>query len=1427
MRIPILLAALACIPAFASQGIFETPLLPENFDAAAFVEFHDGAERPAATTKGPALVIWTQKTSTDHTGLNYGDSRTPGVRHLRIGFKTRIAIGAVLVRGGGRLSVLKPDAQYPGALNNDTLWIPAERIKNGAITRAEVDNEEYAVWVLPPGTQTRALRFTHEPNPADPKYFGWLAGAYVLSERCANIAPHAIASANAHNDAAQKINNNSTDGTWGAWDNGKSGGSVEISKEHPGEFTLVWPGDVTLRGIGTIWTGFAEADVQIFKGAATTHPREAADADWETVASADKLQVGYPVALGPNWIDFGKNVTARALRLRATQVAKVSHPHLTNNTAGGKRIWLGELLALQPLGNASLETALPKQAEQTHPPIAIDFTLKEPGLVTLVIEDSQGVRVRNLISETPFPAGKNTAWWDGTNDLLRDNEAARHGAYHIPAVFVAPGEYRVRGLMHKPLELRYEFSVYSAGDPPWPTPDHKGGWLTNHTPPSSALFVPASRNPSGKPLIYLGSYVAEGGDGLAWVELDGTKVGGKGWIGGTWTGAPYLACDLGPNAAKDVICFVGSAWEGELRLTAFSEKAETKVLKPNFKLSGGKEGSVLGGIAVHNGMLVCSLPKQNHLLFIDAKAGELLETVEFPDCRGLAFESAGSLLAITNKHLVRIAVPDNVLTTRHFQLGRMQDLVKTGLDDPQQVALDSNGNIYVSDQGSSNQIKVYSSRNGSPIHAIGHAGPSKAGAYDAEHMNHPNGIAIDSNDQLWVAETDFQPKRVSVWTLDGKLVKAFYGPSEYGGGGKLDPRDKTRFYYHGMEFKLDWEHGTSRVAQILFRPGENDQKLPDGHYADGMPEEVIYRGDKRYFANCYNSNPTNGCALVTIFRDVNGIAVPCAALGRAHDWKMLQEDAFKALWPAGVDVKGDQWKNAVLFCWNDLNGDGHMQANEVTMLKKSSGGITVAPDLSLIVSRVDGVATRFAPTRFTDADVPIYDLSKGEALVDGVQPPVSSGGDQALLAENGWTILSVAPKPFAAQSLAGAFKGRAMWSYPSAWPGLHASHEAPAPEFPGELIGTTRLLGGMFTPTRGEVGPMWAINGNMGNMYLFTADGLFVSSLFKDVRQARNWSMPSAPRGMDVAALSLHDENFWPSITQTSDGNTYVMNGSTTSLVRVDGLDSIVRIPEQPLKISADDLSAARAYLVEREAQRQRGAGRGILNIAIRKDAPSIDGKIDDWAAAEWVDIDKTGVAANFNSNSKPHDVTSALAVSGEKLYACFRTGDASLLRNSGETPNAPFKTGGALDIMLAVNPQADAKRAKPAEGDLRLLVTQVKGKTLALIYRAVVPGTKEPIPFSSPWRTIHIDRVEDVSAQVQLAGSDGNFEFSIPLATIGLKVQDGATLRGDVGILRGDGAQTLQRVYWSNKATAITADVPSEAELTPQLWGPLKFVTR
>lgn len=1410
----------------------QTPIRLKDLDQQAFTAFVDGRERAADLPKdGPRHVCWTQESVIQWDGVQFGISRSQAVRYLRIGFNKPITVCALLVRSNATVSVLKSNAPYPGRIAQDTEWIPALRLQRDRITAEEQKKDEFSLWVLPPGTTTRAVRFTHTPKPTDANYAGSLGGVYVMADRYANIAPQAVAFASANGDSAPRVNDSSDNGLWQAWDNmskdqaQKGERPYPISPEHPEYITLVWPRAVTLKGLCAIWAGFEAVDVTSKGGSPDSDIRLAKESDWRPIKSYTHLQNWYPLQLGPNFLEFDKAVVTRAVRLKITRVTEEQHPHLVGNTGNGRRIWLGELLALEPLEAQQLSAAiLPKSSPPAlHPPIPVRFTLSAASRVTLVIENSKGVRVCNLLSDTPFPAGPNVAWWDGKDDLARDTEAPRHGIYSIPGAFVPPGEYRVRAIAHRPIDLRYEFSVYNGGDPAWETEDRTGGWLTNHTPPSSALFVPGTSTPDGRPRVYLGSYVAEGGHGLAWVDLDGKKIGGEGWVGGVWTGAPYLAYDASPQRDPDTICYAASAWEGELRLTAITKTGDKPVLK--YPLPGGKAASEIKGLAAFNGVLVCSLPKQKELLFVRARDGQILGTVPLEDPRGVTINPGGQLLALTRNQLVEylnmdIAHPDPTYSP--------EPLITTRLEDPQHVLWNANANnryIIVSDRGNSHQVKLFDmSDNLHSYRAIGKAGAPKAGPYDPEHMNNPNGITIDNENHLWVAETDFQPKRVSVWTLDGKLLKAFYGPAEYGGGGGLDPQDRSKYYYHGMEFHLDWQAGKDRIVNIFYRPGEQDLKLPDGFGTNGNPETPLYRNGQRYFTNCFNSNPTNGASIAVLWRMEKGLAIPCAALGRANDWSLLKEENFKPRWPRGVDLVGQGARSQALFAWCDRNGDGHAQPDEVQFINAVSGGVTVMPDLSFVVSRVDDKAMRYAPVRFTSQQVPLYDLASGEVLASGVQGPVSSGGDQALAGPDGWTVLTNAPKPFAPESLGGLKKGVPMWSYPSLWHGLHASHEAPTPEFPGELIGTTRLLGGFVSPRGSAVGPLWCINGNMGNMYLFTLDGLFVTQLFQDVRQGRSWSMPVAQRGMLLNDLTLHDENFWPSITQTSDGQVYLVDGARTSIVRVNNLDTLRRLPDTLLRITPDDLKRAGTYALETEALRQKQEPVKTLTIPLRKDAPIVDGALEDWQGAEWITVDKRGVAANFDSNSKPYNVTAALAVAGDRLYAAYRTADKDLLRNSGETPNALFKNGGALDLMIGGNPDAPQNRAQPVAGDVRLLVTLVKGRIRALLYRAVVPGTKEPVAFSSPWRTISLDRVDDVSDAVQLAGANGNYELSIPLATLGLHPREGMKLRGDVGLLRGNGFQTLQRVYWSNKATGITADVPSEAMLTPNLWGTWLF---
>jgi len=1582
--------ALAQAAPDAAKPAMSTPVESDNLDPAAFAQQVDGPETSLSGPdqgQAPQWLIWTNKTRPGHSGCTFGDSRTPGARHLRIGFKNPLAVGSVLVSGGGQVSVLQPDAAYPGDLKNDADWIPAERLKKGEMTRTEVGKGEVALWTLPPGTQTRALRFTHVADTSDAAYAGYLGAAFVASERWSDLAPQAFATGSANAQKADKLNNGESD-TFRTWDNLDNKqppheSQPVVSPQNAPWVMLTWPAPVKLDGLNAIGAGFLAAEAQAYVGPADKHPRDAADSDWKTLRHFAGLEKGYPVPLWPNRLDFGQVVTTRAVRLKMTAPMKETGGHGKGDTKDGKRVWLGELLALQPLGDAPLQAiTFPVIADGPHPPIPVRFKLDKPGFVTLVIEDESGKRVRNLISETPFPAGDSVAWWDGTDDLGRDVDAAKHGVYKIPAQFVTPGKYTVRGLVRGEIEPRYEFPIYSGGHPAWETADKTGGWLTNHTPPQAALFVPAEKSPTGAAMVYLGSAVSEGGAGLAWVDLNGKKIGGRGWVGGNWTSAPFLARDEGAKADPNVFAYVGAAWtastdnkdktHGELRITGLTAKDDKPIIKHPFTPPAGEDGDhhwidQLGGIAARDGLLVASMNKLGTLVFIDARESKVLGTLPLASPRGLAFDAQGRLLVLTGSKLVRFVLPpdpaklalhltpdaqsgvplpskgwsataskqspratlafDGDPATRWDTGGAMQKgdsfsldlgaprtffkitmtasasddfarsyevfvsddgqnwgqslvqgsgergrtrialakpvtarfvrIVQTGsggnfwsineltldapipagerakplalpaealiskdLEDPHGLTLDGKGHIFISEHGASHQVKVFTPA-GKLSRTIGKAGAPKTGPYDPLHLNHPTGMAIDPDGRLWVTENDYLPKRVSVWNTDGTLWKSFYGPAKYGGGGTLDPQDKARFYYAdegrgAMEFALDWEKGESKVARVYYRRGPDSMSLPDRSAA---PETALYHDGRRYFTNCYNSNPTGG-STAFLFVERDGIARPVAGFGRAANWALLRTEAFAARMPEGAN-----WKNKPpLFLWSDANDDAQVQPDEVTLHAEQVGGVTFMTDLSLCAARVGEKARRFVPTGFTKGGAPRYDFAKGETLAEGVQPPGSSGGDQVLVSADGWSAITLGIAPFARQSLSGAKNGAPKWSYPSAWPGLHAAHEAPAPDRPGQLIGTTRLLGGFITPQGSDAGPIWAVNANMGTLYLFTADGLFVATVFEDKRQGKSWAMPVPERNMSLKGFTLSEENFWPTWSQTPEGKVYVMNGAKASLVRLDGLESIRRLPSAPLTVTSADLQKAQSYLVNTEVQRQQAEGRGVLEMAMPSQAPSVDGKLDDWAGAAWVDIDKSGVAANFNSNSKPYDITAAVAVAGDRLYAAFRTGDDKLLLNSGEVPNAPFKTGGALDLMLSTSPEADPKRTTPVVGDLRLLVTLVKGQPKAVLYRAVVPGTKEPVPFSSPWRTITLDRADDVSAQVQLAGAGGNYELSIPLATLGLKPTAGQSLQGDVGILRGNGTETTARVYWSNKATGITSDVPSEAMLTPLLWGRIEI---
>ena len=321
-------------------------------------------------------------------------------------------------------------------------------------------------------------------------------------------------------------------------------------------------------GLEALWAGFGAAEVQSYAARPTATRARPRRPIGRPSRRCDKIENQYPAASGrqldglrPDGHHAGRPAAHHRGTNEGSSAPDTARPRRASGS-GWASCW-----RLAPLGDAELadgHPARPAAGEPDHPPIPVRFTLPEAGLVTLVIEDATGKRVRNLVGETPFPAGDNVAWWDGMDDLGRDAEAARHGVYHIPAQLVRAGRpIACAAWCTKAIELRYEFSVYNAGSPAWTTADHTGGWLTNHTPPSSALFVPGERAPGGKPLVYLGSYVSEGRPRPG---LGGSRAAASwaAWAGSAATGpAPRTwPATPAPRPWPTHFAYVGAAWEG-------------------------------------------------------------------------------------------------------------------------------------------------------------------------------------------------------------------------------------------------------------------------------------------------------------------------------------------------------------------------------------------------------------------------------------------------------------------------------------------------------------------------------------------------------------------------------------------------------------------------------------------------------------------------------------------------------------------------------------------------------------------------------------------------------------------------------------------------------------------------------------------------
>ena len=588
-------------------------------------------------------------------------------------------------------------------------------------------------------------------------------------------------------------------------------------------------------------------------------------------------------------------------------------------------------------------------AEAARPSIPVRFTLDKPGLVTLVVDDAQGNRVRNLIAETPFAAGEHVVEWDGLDDHVPVQVHAQP-VFRFEGEPAPPGRYVVRGLVRDPVQLRYEMPLYTAGNPPWDTIDGRGGWLNDFGPAVALASLPATKpgeKPQATPSMLVGSGVGEA-FGLVWTDLEGQRLAGVRGIaaGGGWCGAELLARDGGPGADAAATAYVGNNWQDSFEIEAVTQRPPVgayhgAVRTMSMCLWGagrrvyrGEAGQSLGGLAVHDRVVVAAVTSQNKLLVIrdepkpdgpqpgfglrhsdptvpDHRSGVKVAEVPLDSPRGMVVTADGRhLLAISGQRVVRFSFPPQ---------GEPAVLIGEGLQKPQHLALDGNGNLYVSDQGP-HQVLVFDAE-GRRLRIIGEPGGPQLGPYNERRMANPQGIAISADRRLWVAEASVHPRRISIWNVDGTFVKAMYGNNNYGGGGMVDAGDPSRAYvseYGGaLQMRLDHKKGISEVEAILWLPGQGFS-LPQfvGSYTHVMGAAVYHRG-RRYLSNAYctasgGGNHSDNTIMLWTINDKNR-AVPVAALGAAQSWSLLKQPEFATRWPAGVDPDGEPRANFALY----------------------------------------------------------------------------------------------------------------------------------------------------------------------------------------------------------------------------------------------------------------------------------------------------------------------------------------------------------------------------------------------------------------------------------------------------------------------------------------------------------------------------------
>ncbi|WP_339715796.1 FlgD immunoglobulin-like domain containing protein [uncultured Kriegella sp.] len=1054
---------------------------------------------------------------------------------------------------------------------------------------------------------------------------------------------------------------------------------------------------------------------------------------------------------------------------------------------------------------AEVTTKRKEQAPKVGIPIQIE--VPEDSLkVSVNILDNNGEIIRELVGGESTSKGSYTAYWDG------------YDAWKKP---MKPGSYKWGAYFHKGLKAEYFGSVGTSGNPPYNTFDGKGGWGGDHSNPVDCVV-----DESGIYFLWSG---AEAGKAVVKTDFNGKVLWRKtpfvkGGFGPHYTMAAdgkYLYVTLGENKYSDnspeiqqiTYLFKMDVTNGAL-LTWDDGKAEKEIFRANLaplplelspmpihlsaKVANHEAGISYNpdcmGIAKAHGKIYMASNNLGKIFIINPQTGEISDQLACAGVRGINFDTSGNLYAVTAPKGA-----DPKIIRFEQGVGKRKTVVSRNLEVPYDVAVDRNGQIFVSNQGEAQQVKIFSNK-GKIISSIGKRGGRPwQGKYDQSGLLNPTGLCIDKEGRLLVTESSL-PKVFSRFSIpDGKLENRWFGPGVYWNSTWPMPDDPKHVFY-----MLTDGIGRGNVTGPL-EVGEPDaywdlSRTPYsfvGSLERLIPQPEVIKADNNKLYLVKDTDP--------------------------HSVLLMENDVLRpvSMW---------EWsrKEKRFDLWIDKNADGVKQEEEKSRLSKTADGnqlLNIADKTSSLHMESNGdlyfvsmnqILKIPAKSLLSDGQIE-WDLAKASLAVPVVFPGMKRFGQTwrtGILGvrldsqKNIYTAFNVAAKGFGGK-----------YDYPSETvakemlEGLGHTSTFNAVKFAKyDAKGDLQWMAGRKATAGAKAGEMyhfWNLAGivndkyvaggsEWGQIYFYTHDGFFVDALMNNPAEAPApgpYTFGGETSGARVQYFPEQDE-LWAYST----GKAYRVKGFKGGEVngenRVYGKIELDKTYEKD-KIIEEPVQTLRIVPTELDLMSNKNGWSEIISSKVVKKGRKLG--------------------------------SGQLAYDDKNLYGRMEVIDPSPMVNAASQLELFFKGGDIAGVVLGPKRGSDT----PGQGDIRISAVMLDGVPKLLAMKQKTSQKKAPFEYYTPANgKVLFEYVGEVTGgEVKMEKTSNGYEatFAVPLSFLEFNIWKESSLRGDIDLrYSGNGQRGVQAVSRNylytpdNPQTTMTDDIPTEARLYPQYWGPI-----